>query len=402
MKAVWQSMTSRVFLVLFAGMVITALLTAAVAMQERKRMISQFRDYHAVERVTQFIVSLDTIPPELREAFYSATAGSGMRAAPASVDDAVLPDSTSLAQQLAQRLPEDYEVDSAAPLPGECAGTPGRPRRNADGRAPCEVLLVGLPDGEQMRLSVFTPRPPSFVPRFDPSSAILLFLASIGVLAALVARMTMRPLKRLADAANELGKNIDRPPLPETGAREIRQASAAFNAMQARIRQHVRQRTQILAAITHDLQTPLTRLRLRLEKVEDVELRDKLIADLSATQVMVREGLDLARSMDNGEPLRQLDLDSLVDSICTDAADAGQDVRFEGGSGASVLARPAALRRCLENLIGNAVKYGLHAAVSVRSDGARAIVCVRDAGPGIPDEELEKVFEPFYRLEDSR
>jgi signal transduction histidine kinase len=402
MKRIWQSMTSRVFLVLFSGMVVTAVLTLSLALHERKRMIGQFRDYHAVERVAQFVLSLETIPSELRAPFYNATAGSGLRAEPADASDPVLEEESALAELLQKRLPEGHAAASAPLQATDCMAARGRPRRSQEGRGPCEALLITLPDGERLRLSVLPPRPPPFVPRMDVTSSILLFLASIGLLAALVARMTMRPLKRLAQAATELGKNIDRAPLPETGAREIRQAAAAFNAMQARIRQHIRQRTQILAAITHDLQTPLTRLRLRLEKVEDAELRDKLVNDLSATQSMVREGLDLARSMDNGEPLRVLDLDSLVDSVCSDAADSGQDVQLEQHCRASVLARPAALRRCLDNLVGNAVKYGGQARVASNCEDGRVTVRVRDAGPGIPPEELEKVFEPFYRLEGSR
>lgn len=226
------------------------------------------------------------------------------------------------------------------------------------------------------------------------------------MLAYLVARMTMRPLKQLAQAAEELGNDIDRPPLVQQGTTEIRQATAAFNAMQARIRQNIRQRTQMLAAITHDLQTPLTRLRLRLEKVGDEELRDKLIGDLVATQAMVREGLDLARSVDSSEPLQVLDLDSLLDSTCSDAADAGQSVTLQGRCGLSVMARPGALRRCLINLTDNAVKYGHAAHVSVQREEVGGQMCarirIRDGGPGIPPDQLDKVFEPFHRIETSR
>jgi signal transduction histidine kinase len=172
--------------------------------------------------------------------------------------------------------------------------------------------------------------------------------------------------------------------------------------MQSRIRSHIRQRAHILAAITHDLQTPLTRLRLRLEKVEDAELRDKLISDLSAMQGMVREGLDLARSMDSAEAVQRLDLDSLIDSVCADASDAGQNVQVTGSIGASLMARPIALRRCLTNLLDNAVKYGHEARVSVARQDGNAVIRIRDKGTGIPQEEFEKVFEPFYRLESSR
>jgi signal transduction histidine kinase len=172
--------------------------------------------------------------------------------------------------------------------------------------------------------------------------------------------------------------------------------------MQTRIRHHIQQRAHILAAITHDLQTPLTRLRLRLEKVDDPELREKLIGDMSAMQSMVREGLDLARSMNSAEPVQPLHLDSLIDSICADAADAGQAVTVSGTTGVSLMARPVALRRCMTNLIDNAVKYGQCARVTAAVEGLFAVIRIKDNGPGIPEGEREKVFEPFYRLENSR
>jgi signal transduction histidine kinase len=209
-------------------------------------------------------------------------------------------------------------------------------------------------------------------------------------------------LKQLAQAAQDLGNDINRAPLDLTGASEIRQASAAFNAMQARIRQYIFQRTQMLAAITHDLQTPLTRMRLRLEKVSDSELQERLIGDLSAMQAMVREGLDLARSMDTTESMQLLDLDSLLDSVCDDAADASQAVTLTGRSGMALLGRPLDLRRCLGNLIDNAVKYGQQAQVTADRVNGAARIRVRDAGPGIPQAEQTRVFDPFYRVETSR
>lgn len=399
MRALFQSMTSRVVVVLTAGVVISVLLTFGLALSDRQRMIGQFRDYHAVERLAQFILSLETVPANLREPFYNATARSGLRAEPATEAADILQQPSELAALLGKRLPEDYRVASTASKPDDCLPGGDRPARRRSG---CEALLITLPDGERLRMTVLPPRPPSFMPRIDFSTYGLLFLLSVAIVAMLVARMTMRPLKQLAQAATELGNDIDRPPLPERGALEIRQAAAAFNAMQSRIRHHIKQRAHILAAITHDLQTPLTRLRLRLEKVDDAELRDKLISDLSAMQSMVREGLDLARSMDSAERMQKLDLDSLVDSVCADALDAGQKVSVKGSTRASLMARPTALRRCLTNLIDNAVKYGGYAEVEVTRQDGTASIRIRDGGPGIPEHVMEKVFEPFYRVENSR
>jgi signal transduction histidine kinase len=267
-------------------------------------------------------------------------------------------------------------------------------------------LGITLHDGSALKLMILAPRNPMPPLSKEFPLYLLLFLCIIGTLAYLVSRMTMRPLNRLAQAATDLGQDINRPALEEQGSTEILLATKAFNAMQSRIRQHIQQRTHMLAAITHDLQTPLTRLRLRLEKVSDQELRDKLIEDLSAMQMMVKEGLDLARSMDSSESLKPLDLDSLLDSVCSDASDAGQDVTLNGLSGCTVMARPQSLQRCLNNLIDNAVKYGHHARVSIASTevaGKKSVqIRIRDGGSGIPVDQQSKVFEPFYRMESSR
>jgi signal transduction histidine kinase len=299
-----------------------------------------------------------------------------------------------------------YRLQSLAARPGACELALEQPvvfgLLRMKWRGTCESIMVGLRDGTPLILSVLPPRSATSPERTDYRGTISLFLVSIGFLAYLVARMTTRPLKQLAQAAKDLGNDINHPPLDLTGADEIRQASAAFNAMQARIRQYIFQRTQMLAAITHDLQTPLTRMRLRLEKVSEAELQQRLIGDLSAMQAMVREGLDLARSMDTTETMQMLDLDSLLDSVCADAADASQRVTLSGSVNLALLGRPMDLRRCLVNLIDNAVKYGHSAKVTVDRINGAARIRIRDAGPGIPKAELARVFDPFYRVESSR
>jgi signal transduction histidine kinase len=235
-----------------------------------------------------------------------------------------------------------------------------------------------------------------------PPTAILLFAFCIALLAWLVARIATRPLRQLADAADNLDITHVSEPLPENGSGEVRAATRAFNRMQKRIYEDVRERTGMLAAITHDLQTPLTRLRLRLEKLPDEALRNKLVGDMQAMQQMLQEGLELARSLDTHEAKQLLDLDSLLDTLCSDAAEAGQQVEYLERTSVRLKAHPLALRRALSNLLDNAVKYGQRAEVSLSQDAHQCHIRIRDFGPGIPPELLETVFTPFYRIEHSR
>ena len=313
------SMTGRIFLILLLGILASIALTFWLAFGERQRAIGQFRDSHVLERTEQLILALDALPAAKRAAFLATAKRIGLRveSAPDGVQDNAR--RSDFAAALSERLGPDYPVMSMSASAADCPQMQSRPHLGMDLEGPrrnvCEVTRIRLRDGTLLRLTVLPPRGPLPPLHGDFLAYLALFIISIGVLAYLVARMTLRPLKQLAQAADALGHDINHPPLAEQGSSEIRQATGAFNAMQARIRQHIGQRTQMLAAITHDLQTPLTRLRLRLEKVSDTELRDKLIGDLSAMQAMVREGLDLARSMDSTEAMRQLDLDSLLDSV---------------------------------------------------------------------------------------
>ncbi|MBB3120193.1 ATP-binding protein [Pseudoduganella violacea] len=403
MKAFWRSMTGRVFLVLMLGIVASAALTQWLAVNERQRTLSRYRDYHALERVEQLITTAEVVLPEARGQYLRVASKGGLRLEPIESLGAATQPPTEFSRALGARLGADYLLTPLAGRPEAC----DQPRQSnsifgpTQWRGTCEEILVRMRDGQLLKLSVLPPRSPP--PTGHNEYAVFLpFLLSIAILAYLVTRMTMRPLKKLAQAAKDLGNDINHPPLALAGASEIRQAGAAFNAMQARIRQHIFQRTEMLAAITHDLQTPLTRMRLRLEKVRDEDLQQKLIGDLSAMQQMVKEGLDLARSMDTTEAMQALDLDSLLDSVCADAVDAGQRVELDGRSTMAMMCRPLDIRRCLVNLLDNAVKYGQQAQVAVERVGGAARIRIRDSGPGIPADQLARVFEPFYRIETSR
>jgi signal transduction histidine kinase len=184
----------------------------------------------------------------------------------------------------------------------------------------------------------------------------------------------------------------------------VARAAKAFNAMQERINLYMTERMQILAAISHDLQTPITRMRMRADMLDDAEQRMKLNRDLKEMESLVREGVDYARTLHGtAEPPRRIDPDALLDSLVCDYLDAGEKLGLHGKVGRTLVTRPQALRRVLGNLIDNALKFSDDVEVSVFAEpDGQATILVLDNGPGIPEAELEAVFQPFYRVEGSR
>jgi signal transduction histidine kinase len=217
-------------------------------------------------------------------------------------------------------------------------------------------------------------------------------------------RLAIRPLVSLADAANALDPNKSAPRLSETGPREVAYAAAAFNSMRDRIAQYLEERVQILAAISHDLQTPITRMKLRAEIAEDSIEKEKLIQDLAEIERLVHEGVDYARSAHGRvEKASRIDIGSFVESLVYDYQDTGKSVTIAKNIEATIVTRPHALRRILTNLIDNAIKFAGSAEVSAEKDSEGLIIMkVLDRGPGIPEEQLNAVLQPFFRLEQSR
>ena len=235
------------------------------------------------------------------------------------------------------------------------------------------------------------------------------FMISMALMGAIViavsiwaVRRVTAPLGTLSAAADRLGRDVTAQPLAEAGTAEMREAARAFNRMQERLRRLIESRTQMLAALSHDLRTPLTLLRLRTEDVADIEERDKMLATIGEMNEMIGTTLAFARDEGRAEPRRKVDIAALLASTVDDMADAGMPVSMKPAGPLSYDCQPGALKRAIANLLGNAVKYGGCARAEIAATSKAIEIAIDDDGPGIPDAELPRVFQPFYRVEDSR
>ncbi|MDP2794762.1 MAG: ATP-binding protein [Sulfurisoma sp.] len=261
-------------------------------------------------------------------------------------------------------------------------------------------LYLRLSSGEWLRVRGSAPEE-IFAQPWHLALNLALMLLAVVVLVVVAARSTVRPLTELARAAHGLADDLKRPPLPEDGPTEVREAAHAFNVMQTRIRGGIEERERFLAAVSHDLKTPVTRLRLRTEMLADADLRNRFRNDIEDMQQLLDGTLDFLRGKSVDEPLRAIDLVALAESLADDFSTQGE-VTLHGPESLRIVGRPLALKRALANLIDNALKYGGQAQVEIKIAPDGVLVSVEDSGPGLPETELEKVFEPFYRLEASR
>ena len=277
---------------------------------------------------------------------------------------------------------------------------PLRPRAVSASPERYEVELT-LADGQPLTIEV-TPSPMP-IARWLPwmlAAQVALLLAC----AWLAVRLVTRPLARLADAAERLDPAQAGPPLSQEGPAEVAKAARALNALQSRVSAHVSERMQILAAISHDLQTPITRMRLRLESIDESPAQARLLDAVDQISHLVREGVNYARSANVAlGPSVRLDLPSFLDSVIGDYQDTGKNVQRTEGDHASLQTHPQVLRRVVQNLIDNALAYGGNAETTLRVDpDGRVCIDVLDRGPGIPEDQLDAVLQPFRRLESSR
>ncbi|MEG8024821.1 ATP-binding protein [Sphingomonas aurantiaca] len=399
------SLTGRIALILAVGILIASVGALLIAEQGRRGEFMRIRDERVIASALDVLDRLHRNPAatiaNLRDGRLVGAHFVERQDAVPVVEDALL---TSM---LASRTDMPARPSIARAPTTICqASDPIRERPRAAGIEPMMLpdcwLMTARVDGRSLAVAIDLPQLPA-PPRLDHRPAIPVPRPGSGARALadrraardgtatspVRSRGRVRPIDRCRTGAGN-------------GSPDVRAALATFNLMQERVRAGLIERTRILAAISHDLQTPLTRLRLRLEQVEDEALRDRLVADLSATLAMMKRGLDLARSGDSAEDWSTVDLDSVLSSLADNAAEFGHAVRFTQGCGALVRVRPDALTRCLSNLIDNAIKHGGDADIASRRTRGTVIITVRDHGPGIPAAMLAQAFDPFVRADTSR
>jgi signal transduction histidine kinase len=378
-----RSLFGRMVLVLVAGLVFAQALGFFIHRWDRERMFLRTHAAQTAQRISDVVSLLDTLEPAAREKVIGIL---NTRRWSAQLSDSP----PALAQPAEARLAEFARA--VQPLLAA--------REHQVGvREQTYVVSAALAGGGWVTLGYR--RDASIV----PDVLIWTWLAAaiaIVVITLVAARWVTRPLTALANAAEALGRNIDRPPLEERGPSEVARAAHAFNGMQTRLRRFISDRARIFAAMSHDLKTPITRLRLRAEMLESDALKTKFASDLAEMEAMVNSSLAYLRGVQDHEASQPIDVRALLESLQADTLETGKCVTVEGGAATPYTGKPQALKRVLSNLIENAVRYGNEARVIVEDDHEGLRIRVRDSGPGIPESELERVFEPFHRLEESR
>lgn len=382
-----STLLARVTLLVVLGMAVAQLLTYWAIRYERGQTLMNLMISGVEHDIASSVAILDRLPADERAAWFPRLARPNYSFSLEGAVDTPPPTSPALLRFV------EVVANALRPYPVVAMGQVPDLREAVR-------LQVRLGDGSS--LYVLARRVP--MPVSDWVTWLLLAqLLVLALCAWLGIRLVTRPLERLAAAADRLGPDLQPSVVPETGPIEVTRAARAFNAMQRRMAGYLNERMQILAAISHDLQTPITRMRLRVDLMDAGPEADKLRQDLDAMGALVREGVAYAKTLQGAEePVRRLDVDALVRSIANDYADTGSPVTVTGEAGAPVATRPHALRRILTNLVDNALKYGVRAEVAVRLEQERLHLDVLDGGPGIPDDQLVAVLQPFYRLEASR
>ncbi len=411
-----NSLAGQTMLVLVAALTLTHVVSMWLYSSDRAHALAWLGGRNVAARVAEIVALVEDTPPEWHQRLLRAVNAPGLRVK-VSPEAAVRPAAEDGWQEAAVRglLARHLGERPVAVRLREGVEMPNRHAHEAGGRFHRRMMraMHGVPVGGGVEVSVrlqgggwlnFATAIPDSPSLWSGTAIPSLLLFAVAVMAASLwaVRRLARPLAELAAAAERLGRDVQAPPLPVRGPAEVRGAAQAFNDMQERLRRLVENRTHMLAAISHDLRTPITALRLRAEFVEDEEERARMLATLDEMEALIGATLAFARDDAASEARRSVDLAALLASVCDDAADAGGDVALEAPPRLPFEGRPLALKRAFRNLVDNAVKHGGAARVALRPDGGGVRVTVDDDGPGIAEAELSQVLAPFYRIDKSR
>jgi signal transduction histidine kinase len=413
-----QSLRGQMIALVLIGLGMAQGLSCVMSRLQHQHAMEAMRDEHTLLRLASVVHLLAETPADLAERVSQAISSHVLQLriapAPALPTSTVTPHSMRLHQRLAALLNTD-SIDirigfGSVPRldkPGHTCRhglreAHAQGRRGPSPRGGADLLVaVQLEDGRWLNAVSLAPPPEPFW-RWSTLLSLGLTAAVLSGFMILMVRRITWPLARLALAADRFGRGETVPPLAEEGPLDVQETIRAFNHMRTRLERFVQDRTRMLAAISHDLRTPITALRVRAELLDEPDTRGKILTTLDEMRSITEATLAFVREEAAQEDTRRLDLDALLQSVCDDVRDTGQDVTFTGPGKTLYRCRSVSLRRALTNLVENAVTYGQRARVTLSEEGDVLCITIDDDGPGIAASDMERVFEPFVRLEASR
>lgn len=404
MSLVPRSLLGQLALLILGAFLAAQAISIWLFTDERGAAIRAAQRFETVERAEAVARALDTAPAESRESIVAAV---NSRLVRFSVGDAPLVEIGRM--ELSALEGGDIRATEVTVSPHD--GRPAEPpaafawmheRMRAAGVAPVEFRIsIPLGEGDWLNVRARFQRPDIQAPPALLGATLLSLALLMAALWFGLGRIT-RPLRQLADAADGFGIDAPAPEMPTQGPREVRALSDALGRMHTRLTAMIADRTRMLAALGHDLRSPITALRVRAEMVDDDETRERMAATLDEMQEMVDATLAYARGVSTDQPMEACDLALLVGELADELSETGSQIAVMSSEPVRAEVRRTAIRRALRNLMENAQRYGSGARVSVTQLGDRAEMLIEDEGPGIPSRDLDKVFDPFTRLETSR
>ncbi|MGI9437348.1 MAG: ATP-binding protein [Geminicoccaceae bacterium] len=420
-----QRLAGQMIAVLLLALVLAQVITIMIFADERRFAIQAADRAQILGRTASIVRLLENSPPSLHQQIVETASGRRLRYWLSDESVVGAGDEHDLSERaqarfrnlLGEEVDRDMRItfgDDHGPWAGWWRGRVGgededdHQRGGAwregdhDHHGPFSILMsTRLGNGDWLNFATRLP-PPTFGWKLPALTWLAIMAIAVTLVVIVMVRRITRPIASLAAAAEKAGRGETIPPLMEVGPLDIRQATSAFNSMHDRIKRFVQDRTRMLAAMSHDLRTPITTLRLRAEFIEDDETRNKILETLEDMQRMTEATLAFMREEAKVEPTRRVDLGALIESVVADFSDLGHDVGFAQSARIAFDCRPAGLKRALRNLLENAVRYGDQAEVCLVDRYGRLEVTIDDCGPGIPDDDIERMFQPFVRLDESR